>query len=79
MKIFFDDQIGRCGQQGDIACRQIAGDIPAARTSAEIPAMKLLKSPPQRAAWEGVRVRVRAKRRMESRRTCMGKWFLEET
>jgi len=45
-------------------------EIPAAEASADIAATKVLKSPPQRAAKEGV-ARVRAERRMARRNSCM--------
>jgi hypothetical protein len=48
------------------------GDIPAARASAEMPATKVLKSPPQRAAKEGVERKSVAKRRTVRRRGSMG-------
>src|SRR6266478_5537332 len=38
----------------DSACEITAGEIPAACASCDIVATKVLKSPPQRAAWEGV-------------------------
>ena len=55
--------------------------MPAAAASCEIDATKVLKSPPQRAAWDGVtRVRVAstdAQKAKAGRKKCMGEPFLE--
>src|ERR1700730_12309103 len=55
----------------DSACEITPCEIPAACASADIAATKVLKSPPQRAAKEGV-ARATAQSRNTRRRTCMG-------
>src|SRR5882757_9986887 len=72
------------------ACEITVGEIPAACASADIAATKLLKSPPQWAAWEGVAMTVPnkiAKQNLRMRIPCdflnspdhaMGKWRAAE-
>ena len=57
-------------------------EMPAAAASCEIDATKALKSPPQRAAWDGV-ARVRAakadaQKAKAGRKKCMGEPFFKE-